>query len=101
MQNGSAKFKNYDLYPQVTVPGYEGEAFTGYEAIIAEVKKRCKVDGLRILVCDLYPGTDEREILEAFIKLSPRLVIHSDDCAYDEQTIEALMRKNMTDDRVF
>jgi mannose-6-phosphate isomerase class I len=101
MQTGSAKFKNYDLYPQAAVPGYDGEAFAGYEAIIAEVERCCFEDKKRILVCDLYPGADEREILPAFMKLNPRLVIHSDDCAYDEQTIDVMMRKNMTSDRVF
>jgi mannose-6-phosphate isomerase class I len=101
MRNGAVKFGNYDLYPRVSVPGCDGETFAGYEAIVAEVERRCFADKLRILVCDLYPGADAEEILSAFMKLHPRLVIHSDDCAYDEQTIDALMRKNMTDDRVF
>jgi mannose-6-phosphate isomerase class I len=101
MRNGAVKFRNYDLYPRATVPGCDGEAFAGYEAIVAEVERRCFVDKLRILVCDLYPGADEKEILLAFMKLNPRLVIRSDDCAYDEQTIDTLMRKNMTGDRVF
>ncbi|MDR2103348.1 MAG: class I mannose-6-phosphate isomerase [Treponema sp.] len=101
MQGGSAKFKNYDLYPHTRVPGCDGEAFTGYEAIVAEVERRCLADNKHILVCDLYPGADEGEILSAFMKFKPRLVIRSDDCAFDEQTIDALMRKNMTADRVF
>ncbi|MBL4936209.1 class I mannose-6-phosphate isomerase [Clostridium sp. YIM B02515] len=97
------KYNNYDKYPEVSIKGYDKCAWQGYEDILKELKqsfstlKKEKV----ILVLDFYPGVREEEILQAFTKLNPSLVIKSEDYTYNEDTINSMIKDYLTEDRVF
>ncbi len=97
------KYNNYDKSPEVNIKGYDYSSWEGYENILKEIKKSLETIKKEkvILVLDFYPGVREEEILQAFAKLNPSLVIKAEDCTYNEDTINSMIKDYLTDDRVF
>ncbi len=97
------KYNNYDKYPEVIIKDHDNSSWEGYENILKEIKK--SISSLKkekvVLVLDFYPGVREEEVLKAFTRLSPSLMIKSDDCTYNEDTINSMIKDYLTDDRVF
>lgn len=96
-----AKYSNYDKYPEIKINGFDSEVFVGYPSIAAEIKKRIGDKNKAVVVLDFYPGVDEKEVLEGFALLNPVKIFSADDCTYDNETYEAMIQDNLTDDRVF
>lgn len=96
-----AKYNNYDKYPEIKIDGFDSEAFAGYQSIISEIKRKIGAKKKAVVVLDFYPGVDEKEVLDAFALLNPVKMFSADDCAYDNETYEAMIQDNLTDDRVF
>lgn len=91
---------NYDKYPHVAIKGYDKDVFAGYKQISEEILT--KIDTKGIIVIDCYPAVRVDEIvngLKAHITISE--VIYSDDIAYDGDEITNIIKRNLTDDRVF
>ncbi|MFD3155971.1 class I mannose-6-phosphate isomerase [Haloimpatiens sp. FM7330] len=99
--NYKERIPNYDKEPEVIVKGFEDKVWVGYSDIINEIKS--KVDNNKyIITLDCYPGVRDEEVLNAFIEgLNPTLVIKSEDILYDGETMTKLIKRNLTDDRVF
>jgi len=90
---------NYNKYPVTKISGYDQQAFKGYESIVHEVTKQLTNDK-NILVVDCTVGVNNEEIIAAFANWSD-VVIDAIDIYYDYETMNKMLRKNVTDDRVF
>lgn len=100
-------YKNYDKKPFVKVEGMDNSAFSGYKKIIAEVKTKIaalaktKANTKTIVAIDCYHGVNEQEILTAFNELNPVIIINAAQANYSNEQIEAMLSRNITNDRVF
>jgi mannose-6-phosphate isomerase class I len=93
--------QNYDKEPEVVVKGYENSAWMGYKSIIEEIKTKINKDKF-IITVDCYPGVRDEEVLTALINgLKPECVIKSEEVFYDGDKLTSLMKRNLTEDRVF
>jgi mannose-6-phosphate isomerase class I len=101
MSKKSLTYDNYDKNHYVETKGYEAHVFTGYKAISEKLKQVCEKENIDLIVCDLYPGVNEDEIISGLSALNPKRIIRSDDYAYDERSMTQKMEKWLTDDRVF
>ncbi len=91
---------NYDKYPAVIVSKETNGAWQGYENIrkIISEKKLSK----NIFVFDYYHGVDEKEVFDNLIsKLSFDKIIDFSKIKKSEEEIQKLLKRNITEDRVF
>lgn len=89
---------NYEKHPYKTIPGYQ--AYEGYADILAQIQKQRK-DSM-ILTLDFYHGTNTDQVYKELIEpLCPDTIIHSEQAKKSEGEITALLKNNLTDDRVF
>ena len=53
----------YDKFPEVTVQGYDDQAWQGWESLSATLRLRASAASRTVLVVDCYPGVrlDELE----------------------------------------
>ena len=87
----------YDKYPSTKV---EGKAYLGYEDIRSILSSALKEKN--IVAFEMYPGVDKEEVKENLIsKLGFDRVIDIEEAAYDEEELNRLLKRNLTDDRVF
>ncbi len=94
----------YDRNPEIVIKGLNNEAFEGYHEIESELKAKIeKINKKKILLTiECYPGVRYEEIEKNLIsKLNPVLTIFSDDLALTGEEITAIIKKDLTDDRVF
>lgn len=90
----------YDLYPEIKVSKFRG-AWRGYEQIAEEIKKSIQKKKT-IITIESYIGVHNQEIKENLVDaLQPELEIFADDLAFDGDTITKMVKRNLTDDRVF
>ena len=96
-------YNNYDKFPEVVIKGFDNCSWEGYDDILFEIEESIKKLNKNkvVLVLDFYPGVYENEIIGAFRRLNPSLLIKTDDCTYDRKTINHMIKDNLTDDRVF
>ncbi len=100
MDNRYFKYGNYDLQPYTKIKGYDNHAVEGYDDMIIRLMQETGA-GKRVIVCDFYPGVDKKEVLKNLSRLNPVLVLESEDCAVDEEGLNALFQDYLTQDRVF
>ncbi len=94
----------YRQRPYIAVQNAEGAARRGWQAVCETL--RGAVDALpggrRVLTCEVYPGADEQELLEALRGgLKPALVLLAREAALPNEQVQRLIERNLTDDRVF
>ncbi len=96
-------YNNYNKFPHTSIAGYEDAAWEGYDTILSEVKKSlCALDKKKlILVLDFYPGVYEEEVLQAFSVLKPSYTMNAEDCTYQEETVQSILKDDLTEDRIF
>ncbi len=100
MNHHNMKYGNYDLCPYKEIKEFKNQALQGYGAILSELKRKI-AEGKRIIVCDFYPGVDKEEVKRHLMALKPALVLDAEDCALDEEALNALFKDYLTEDRVF
>ena len=100
MDNRYFKYGNYDLQPYTKIKGYDNHAVEGYDDMIIRLMQETGA-GKRVIVCDFYPGVNKKEVLKNLSRLNPVLVLESEDCAVDEEGLNALFQDYLTQDRVF
>ncbi|PEL13666.1 class I mannose-6-phosphate isomerase [Bacillus sp. AFS017336] len=93
----------YDLRPEVVIKDFKA-SWEGYEGIVLKLKETIqeKKHSNFILSIESYPGVRNEEIVSEIIeKMKPQKIIFSDDIAFDSKTITKMIKRNLTDDRVF
>ena len=87
----------YDKYPSTKV---DGKAYRGYSEIVTYLSNELK--GKNVVAFEMYPGVSKQEIVNNLImKLGFDRVIDIETCALSEDDLDKLLKRNMTDDRVF
>jgi len=93
---------NYDKNPIVEIKGISNCAWQGYADIIGEIKSRIGRSEKTVVVLDCYHGVYHDEILNAFENgLNPDTLIDVADANLSNAEIEAMLQRNITEDRVF
>lgn len=89
--------KNYDLEPEVRVPGFDGDAFQGRAAVVQELSSALTAP---LVVAECYPGVapDVRTMLQE--ACSPALTVTAEETYLDPTTIDTILRPHVTEDRV-
>lgn len=91
----------YDKFPEVRVQGFDQQACKGWQEIRATLATRTASRRKTVLVIDCYPGVRLDEIKQQLTRLNPTLIINVETARQDEQSLHALLARNLTDDRVF
>lgn len=90
---------NYDKYPEIKITGYDHDVFSNTESIKKEISSYAKNKDFCLCV-ECYPGVDD-EVLELIQDAyDPDIVIFSEDIFYDKNTLNKMMERNLTEDRV-
>lgn len=95
---------NYDKSPAVQVSTSSGSAKQGWEAIAEQIKAEIANCGLNrcVLTIESYHGVALSEIETALLdRLNPALVLFADEARLDQNDIDAMLARFITDDRVF
>lgn len=93
-------YGNYNQHPVIAMPGAAKQVFSGAEAIVRELSSRVNNEDF-IMVFDCYPGVDDAEMLELISRLSPARLIHMDEIFKTTEELNAQLRYQLTNDRVF
>jgi len=91
----------YNKRPVKVIKNGDGKAAQGWDAIANQLKSASSKCKKHVIVIDCYPGVDVSEIEKAAAKLSPVLLINSDDFAWQPMQMEEYLTQTLTDDRVF
>lgn len=92
----------YDKFPEVTVQGYDDQAWQGWESLSATLRLRASAASRTVLVVDCYPGVRLDELEQRLLpSLNATRVLNVESARRDEQALHDLLARNLTDDRVF
>ncbi|MBC2173634.1 class I mannose-6-phosphate isomerase [Listeria booriae] len=90
---------HYDLKPELEITTQE-TGWNGYENIAQALKKQ--ISGRTVIAIECYPGVNNDEIATQLVPLlDPELTIQADDATLPVSEINALIKRTLTDDRVF
>lgn len=93
---------NYDKDPCTMVSGFDKEVFEGYGDILREIARRCEKRKRTVITVECYPGVRIEEITAPFKEaLTPVEILYSDHYSYSGEKITQMIRRELTDDRVF
>ncbi|POP41306.1 mannose-6-phosphate isomerase [Superficieibacter electus] len=93
---------NYDKFPEVTVSGFDQQAWQGWAQIIRQLKARCASGEKTVLVMDCYPGVRLQELEENVLPaLGASLILNSETARKSAAALSAELAHHITDDRVF
>ncbi|MGL6119909.1 MAG: class I mannose-6-phosphate isomerase, partial [Fusobacteriaceae bacterium] len=91
---------NYEKNPHVMVNKNSDDAWSGYENILKALDK--KKSKKNVFAFDYYHGVNEKEVFENLItKLNFDKVIDFSLVKKSEEEIQKIIKRNLTDDRVF
>lgn len=94
--NGSS---NFDKYPSTIVHGFSDQVYAGFDAIAQALQGVLKPNA--VLCVDTYVGVTD-DVRDALIeRLKPQTVISSRDIFFDSATMNTMLKRYITDDRVF
>ena len=93
------KFKSqYDKFPKTKVENHS--AFVGYKNIANELNKTLEKNN--IIALEFYPGVDKEEVKSSLINLlNVERIIDVEDLALPIEQVDQMIKRNLTDDRVF
>ena len=91
----------YDRTPTIQVSG--AEAWAGWADVLKQIRAAAEqCAGLPCIVVDTYPGIDLAELVRAATTYLPEYaLINAEDAALDTETLERLLSRFLTPDRVF
>ena len=89
----------YNKNPIIQIQNANDSVIKGWNRIISYLKNEIKND--HIIVFDMYPGVDDRNILSYIQDLNPQVLIDMKDLFKDENTINEQIKYILTDDRIF
>lgn len=91
---------NFDKYPTTPVHGCASEVYSGVKSIGNELKERIR-HGAKTIVIETYVGVDERLLNELAEEIQPDQIIRSIDIFVDAQQMEKMLKRYVTEDRVY
>ena len=96
------KKHGYDKYPVVKIKG-GGFALNGTDKVKEYLKSLLKnLKGKTVIAVDCYPGVREDEVFSSlFDEKNFQKIVKSETCTKDIAEIDAMISRNLTDDRVF
>ncbi len=95
---------SYDKSPEICVQGFDHAACEGWETIARTLLQKItqRTATRTVLVIDCYPGVDLTELQNHLIQLLPAsLIVDADQAKRPEGEVHTLIKRNLTDDRVF
>ena len=93
--------EGYDLYPQIHVDGFPGQAWKGYGGL-RDYLNQLRGDKERfVVVAEVYPGCRLEEILRGMGQEEFSHVFNAETAVKDSHLITAQLHDQLTDDRVF
>lgn len=87
----------YELHPVIEISGCDDAVIVGYEKMVETIRETKH----RIVVCDVYPGVDTKQVVHALSALHPVVVVDTSDLLKPLPILETQFSRNITDDRVF
>lgn len=93
-------YENYNLKPMTKIVNSRTQVIKGYSAILSEIRGQLSMHN-NIVVCDFYPGVNEKEVLDEITKLNPSLIVNTNELLYSYDKLDDIFRDNLSDDRVF
>lgn len=103
--SGKNRYNNYEKHPCAVINGFDSQAWSGCDAVIPELERRIAEETYsrdHLVICfDLYPGVDQEEIYGLVRRLSPSLLINTEELAKSEEELNREFEDFLTDDRVF
>ncbi|CAM4003450.1 class I mannose-6-phosphate isomerase [Lederbergia lenta] len=91
----------YNFRPEIKIEN-ASKACYGYSEINAELKSRIGALQSNVITIECYPTLNEEELLNKLITpLNPTLIINALELFYDVKTINKMIERNITDDRIF
>jgi mannose-6-phosphate isomerase class I len=91
---------NFDKYPTTHVFGHSSEVFSGAKVINQELKKKIR-EGAKTIVVETYVGVDDCLLEQMIEEINPDHVIRSIDIFVDTDQMRQMLKRYVTDDRVF
>ena len=89
---------NYDKYPVVEVPGFEGACVCGWDAIMGHLRNVSK----GVIVFECYQGVHDAEVVTAINNAFPGASLYfSADAMKPEDELYAILKDDITDDSIF
>ena len=90
----------YDLHPSKPL---KGTVYDGYPAIVEKLKDTLSAySGPVVLTLDFYHGVSNEHVLTELIDaLDPNTILFADSAKRSEEEIQAIVGRQITDDRVF
>ena len=92
---------SYDKFPTIHVSDDASLCHSGWEAIVAEVRRGLDANARSVLAVECYPGTDTEEIRAGLHDLGASTVIFAEDALKSPEAIDALLKPWLGDDLVF
>jgi len=93
---------NYDKYPVVQVPGFEGACFRGWDKVMDEIKGRLSAERPQIVVFECYQGVNDKEVLDQIRRRFPSASLYlSSDAMKPQDRLFEILKDDITDDEVF
>lgn len=94
-------YGNYDKHPYVKVKNCDGECVSGQEEILRTLASMVGDQTRTVLCVDCYQGVNQKEIKDLLMPLHPAAIVEAEAYMRPEEEIEAMLQRNITDDRVF
>lgn len=94
----NSNLRNYDLSPTTHIDGHDDEAFSGVDAVTGALAQATR--DVRVLVVECYPGVDDEVLALVSEAFAPDLVLRGEDAFFEGDTLTAMMKPHLTDDRV-
>lgn len=92
----------YDKTPIIRVHGWDDAALEGYAAIANHLQQYSAQRSKTVIIIECYPGVRQEEIMSGLTPvLRPEKLVHVEDAAFDTATIQQMLARYLTDDRVF
>lgn len=92
---------NYDKFPHISVSGQR--VWRGWPQVFTELRLQAeRATGVPIIVVDCYPGIDLAELHKAAAQQWPDYeLVNAEEAALDSASLNALLERFLTPDRVF
>jgi mannose-6-phosphate isomerase class I len=92
----------YDKEPTIRIRGREKEVWRGYRQIVRELRQSMGGESKFVLTIECYPAVRVNEIIQGLgYGLNPAKVFYAEQAVINQDRIDAMIKRYLTDDRVF